>query len=83
MEGSHSCPVAREKSLLQDHGGVRIMALKDPFFLMDCYHIYRQHNHLVDRLSKEALLSKLVHLAYSKHMEGELISSSTFEIFDT
>ena len=51
------------------------------FTTFKCQHIYRGHNQLVDRLSKEALELNAGTLIIQEFMEGELIHEDSEHIF--
>ena len=55
--------------------------LKDSFITIRCQHIYGEHNHNVDGLSKEALLLTSGHLTLMEFFEGDMIFADTCQIF--
>ena len=74
--------VSNLQVLEMDYWCTRIKALKHSFPCIECHHIYREHNVIVDGLSKEALQITMGHISLTEFMEGELNFPSSFMIFD-
>ena len=62
--------VAMLEVLALDHWCSRIKDLVVSFFIFTCKHTYREHNRVVDRLSKEALELEAGNLTIKEYLEN-------------
>ena len=64
-----------------EHWCNRTADLVRGFSSFGCQHIYREHNQLADRLSKEALSLIVDNLNVQEFMEGQLTHEVTMSLF--
>ena len=69
------------KVLNLEHWCKRINDMVHDFISFSCQHIYREHNQMADRLSKEALILTAGSFIVQEYMEGEMIHEVTKELF--
>ena len=64
-----------------EHWCKRIDDIVKGFNFFNCQHIYREHNQLVDRLSKEDLVLTVGIFIVQESMEGAMIHEDTENLF--
>ena len=64
-----------------EHWRDHIFEVKTSFLSIKFQHIYREHNTIVDVLSKEALSLEMGKLSFIEILEGETIGSGTLLLF--
>ena len=65
-----------------DHWCACIEALNQSFLSLNFQHVYREYNHIDDRLSKEPPNLDKGYLNFLEFMEGELIHDGSHQIFN-